>query len=51
MFIIAMLLVAAWLIGLVAFKVTATVIHVLLLVAVVLFVSGFLRRRGGRATV
>ena len=42
---IALVLLVAWLLGLFVFKVTAGLIHLILVVAVVLFVLHFLRGR------
>ena len=42
-------LLVIWLVGL-AFKVTFGLIHLLVVAAVVLFVIGFIRGRGGRTT-
>ncbi len=44
--IIAAVLVVMWLLGFFAFHVTAAVIHVLLLIAVVMIVLHFVRGRG-----
>ena len=49
LFAIGALLLVIWLASL-ALKVTVGAIHLLLLVAVVLFVIGFIRGRGGRST-
>lgn len=43
---VALVLALLWLLGVVAFKVTATLIHILLLVAVVALVLHFVRGRG-----
>jgi hypothetical protein len=43
---LAIILLVAWLLGLFAFKVTAAFIHLLIVVAVVLFVLHFIRGRG-----
>lgn len=47
---LALVLLVIWLVAVVAFKVAAAAIHLLLLAAVVAFVAGFLRR-GWRTTV
>lgn len=47
--VLAVILLVAWLLGLVAFKVTSGVIHLLLVIAVVMFVINMLS--GRRRTV
>jgi hypothetical protein len=44
LFALAVILFVAWLLGLVAFHVTAGFIHIVLVAAVVLFILGFFRR-------
>jgi hypothetical protein len=44
---IAIILVVLWLLGVVAFKVTAAAIHLILLVALIALVLHFVRGRGG----
>lgn len=46
---IALVLLVLWVLGVVAFKVTAGVIHLVLLIAVVMFVLHFIRGRAPRA--
>jgi hypothetical protein len=50
LYVIAAVLLAFWVAGL-AFRITAGIIHVALVAAVVLFIYGFLRGRTGRATI
>lgn len=45
---IAIVLVVLWLLGVVAFKVTATVIHLVLIIAVIALVMHFVRGRAPR---
>jgi hypothetical protein len=45
--ILAIILVVAWLLGLFAFKVTAGFIHLLIVIAVILFILHFVRGRRG----
>jgi hypothetical protein len=45
LFLLALLLLGAWFVAVVAFQVTAAGIHLLLVLAVVLFAIGFMRRR------
>lgn len=44
---IAIVLVVLWLLGVIAFKVTAAAIHLILLVALIALVMHFVRGRGG----
>jgi Flp pilus assembly protein TadB len=48
LFLFALVLLAAWFIAVVAFHVAAAGIHLLLVVALVLFAVGFMRRRFAR---
>jgi hypothetical protein len=45
--ILAIILLVAWLLGLFAFKVTAGFIHLLIVIAVILFILHFVRGRRG----
>jgi hypothetical protein len=45
---IAIVLIVLWLLGVVAFKVTATVIHLVLIIAVIALVVHFMRGRAPR---
>ena len=45
---IAIVLIVLWLLGVVAFKVTATVIHLVLIIAVIALVMHFMRGRAPR---
>ena len=45
---LAIVLIVLWLLGVVAFKVTATVIHLVLLLAVIALVMHFVRGRAPR---
>ena len=47
---IAAILAVAWLLGFAAFHVTAGVIHVLIVAAVIAFIAHFFMHRGGRAS-
>ena len=49
LFALAVILLVGWLLGLFAFHVTAGFIHIVLVVAVILFVLGFFRRSGSRS--
>jgi hypothetical protein len=48
LFLFALVFLAAWFIAVVAFHVAAAAIHLLLVVALVLFAVGFMRRRFAR---
>ena len=45
---IGILLVIAWVLGLVVFKVAGFLIHLLVIVGVIMLIVGFFRRSGGR---
>jgi hypothetical protein len=45
--ILAIILLVAWLLGLFAFKVTAGFIHLLIVIAIILFILHFVRGRRG----
>jgi hypothetical protein len=45
---IGILLVIAWVLGLVVFKVAGFLIHLLVIVGVIMLILGFFRRMGGR---
>ena len=45
---IGILLVIAWVLGLVVFKVAGFLIHLLVIVGVIMLIVGFFRRMGGR---
>jgi hypothetical protein len=45
---IGILLVIAWVLGLVVFKVAGFLIHLLVIVGVIMLILGFFRKMGGR---
>jgi hypothetical protein len=47
MIVLALLLLVAWFLAVVAFKVTVAAVHLVLVLAVVLFAIGFVRSRAG----
>jgi hypothetical protein len=47
---LGILLLMLWLVGFIVFKVAGFLIHLLILVAVVMLIAGFVRRVAGRRT-